>query len=538
MATKIEGHYDVQRQPLGGLHDPGVKVGDIYRDTDGLERLGRAIAIVGAKAQEEHEKAVAANAIAQATEKVRQWELDNGPAAKRPAELFNDGSDPRTIYNRDLKPNVDAIGTEIGKGLSGNSKVYFDTLWKSRRETVLNGMADNLASQHRQYRKDAIDGYFENLKGAVGAEATRVEANWRDWANGYVKVEKDLAGAEVIGAEPDKIEKSRREARQAIAGGALRGWFKEQPNRLVAAEQLYSGNIPDEQAKRLYDSMDPKARELLYRGLLEDSHKLITIRNAEEQARKDAEKAQADVRAKGFFLNPELTMDQRMDELNWMRTSPHVSLEVMRKADEFMLNGGRDLGQDDEVDVAALEGAIRRGEVRDIGIGDVGVISYIAKNNLKVSQSTLRTRIMPMIESRADEGFNQALKWGQAELGVPTNAGVLGSIFKDPIDRSAQFEAELRKWRQEHKDGDMWGEAQKIVERVKKQRNTSKMASLPQLAQQYRDAKAGGDVTRIGTARQALINTMVEAGLVDGLEASRSDFDPLARIDQKPAEQQ
>jgi hypothetical protein len=153
---------------------------------------------------------------------------------------------------------------------------------------------------------------------------------------------------------------------------------------------------------------------------------------------------------------------------------------------------------------------------------------------LNVSLETQRERFLPLIEAKRNTKFSDALKWGQSELGIVTGS-VLGDVFKDPVNKAAQLEADLRRQFQDDPKVDLWTVAKQSVERLKKQGNAAAGAALPTMTQGYRDALASGDPQKISNAKTGLTSVMMEAGLVDALSAARSDFNPLSIID-KPRE--
>lgn len=290
----------------------------------------------------------------------------------------------------------------------------------------------------------------------------------------------------------------------------------------AAAVSTKSGNL-----ESMWKMLPPDYQTRIFQQAVENQSKLIAIGNAERDTAKAQEKAAADQRVKDFFFNPQVSQDDRANSINWARTSPYVTAETVNKMDGFVRAGGRDFGQNDDRDLLVIESAVRSGEIKS----DTDALKYWGDHDLHISYDTLRTRILPMVEAKKDDRFNEALKWGQSELGIPTGAGVLGDLFKDPVNKASALESELRLYRERDPNGDFWGRARETVDRLKKQGNSGAMSALPVVTQAYRDAISSGDARKISDSRSALIAVMQQGGLIDPLKASAKDFDPLSLID-------
>lgn len=302
-------------------------------------------------------------------------------------------------------------------------------------------------------------------------------------------------------------------------------WFKSQPNRYEAAQALYDGDISNPRIQQLWDTMSEADRSDIFRLVIDDSSKLLTLQNQEREQRERAESDATKRAIKDFYFDPTLDDVGRAAIFNRVFASPSADASTLQGMETFVREGGQ--LQDIEADVLAAERMIQRGEVQT----DAELTQAIGRDDLRISFETMRTRLLPMIEAQSDETFVSVLRWGQAELGIITGAGVLGDIFKDPVDKAAKFEADLRRFKKENPTGDLWGYAEKQVGLLKTQANVAATRTLPIMTTQYREALASGDAETIANTRQALITILIEAGLVDPVQAARSDFDPLTVIE-------
>lgn len=335
-----------------------------------------------------------------------------------------------------------------------------------------------------------------------------------------------------IGAPADSINKAVDRAKSALAQGAVRGWFKSQHDRYGAAEALYSGNVPDKELSGLLNSMAPAERSQLLNRIIDDSSKLVAIGNQQREAGRAQLKERDEGILRNVFFDPRLSLEERSANLDVIRRSPHLSVEAIKAAEKFVRDGARDTGLDVEADQLKLERAVRNDELKT----DVQIIDYVARNNLQVSTNSIRERIIPLLESKRDKLFSNALDWGESELGYDKSAAASGiAIFADKADKAAKYRAEMLDWRRRNPDGDVWAYAKTVTDRLKSQGNAQASASLPVLVESYRGALAKKDPASIAAAKTALTQTMISAGMVDPLTASRSDFDPMNIIDQPKA---
>jgi hypothetical protein len=102
------------------------------------------------------------------------------------------------------------------------------------------------------------------------------------------------------------------------------------------------------------------------------------------------------------------------------------------------------------------------------------------------------------------------------------------------VNRFSQFSERLLRWNYNNPDGDVWEQAQIIMDSIDAQGNTGALDALPAMAASYRAALLTGDSAKIANARMALGTVMTEAGMITAIEAARENFDPLAIIEGGP----
>lgn len=370
---------------------------------------------------------------------------------------------------------------------------------------------------------DSLDGYA-----AMGSDAKTAEEH--DLVLGLAQQAiQDAQAHGIISAV--EAGKRRRGFIKQYSESTIRNWFSQQPDRLVAAQQLYDGRLPDKGLQKVYDQLSPEDRQKVFESVVNESSKLLTIK---EQIRQDEERQgqqSAQEAMKSFYADGMTTAD-RYDLFQRLRHSPYVDPNQTRAMEQYLREGGQ--MQDVSSDVTAAEAAIRRGDISSLE----QLTSEIGASGWHISFDTIR-RLNGMIETHQGGSFRDVLNWGQSELGIASGAGLLGDVFKDPIDKAAQFEAQLRRFQHENPDAkpeQLWAEAEKIVTRLKSQGNAGALEALPVLVNNYRKALGEGDPEKIANARTALTQVMITGGLVDPLTAAGENFDPLALIESRTKE--
>lgn len=521
----IPSTQDRPRANLGQLRDPGLRV--FAPDPAPADLVGDAMQQLTQHFQDGNDKAAASNAYSDAVKKYQDYSVTDGPLTQSPADMFGTGATMHDLHNGH-RTKMDEIGaTASGTLGEGKRRQMFNELWNKRKDQESSSMATHIAAANKKFRTEGFKSFWDTTDQKVGELANGVEQNWRDWLGASDAMRKELDSGVAIGTPITEVQKKLLTYRDVISGAAVRGWFKEQPDRFAAAEALFSGNIPDPDVLGMYNSLDPKTKDNIYRRMIDDSSKLATIANGDRAREKEADKLKDEQMVKDFYSNDELTADDQHEMVGWARRSPHVSEAQLNKMEAFARAGGREEALDNEKDIEVLERAIRDDEITTDG----QMYEYIAKNKLQVSIKTARDDYLPMIESKSDKNFMEALRWGQSELGI-ISGNILSSAFKDPVDKAASLEADLRRFRQDTPDADIWDRAKTTVERLKKGGNSSAMAALPLVTGAYRQALASGDAKKISNARQALIAVMQDGGLVDPITASGKSFNPLTIIDQ------
>ncbi len=389
-----------------------------------------------------------------------------------------------------------------------------------------------------------------------GAEAMRVQARKKEIIQGAASLEElvtgnisgvihteDLVAREgLITATHDAIDSAvlrgyitpvqgaakRRDFAEQVVTGTITQWVRRQTDRYAAVQAIYDGKMPTPSLQKMYDLLPPKSQASIASGLTTVNSRLATLANQQRLEGEREAKNAADAEVRRFYFDDELEFEARQALFEKLSINPHVTATALKGMQDFILEGGPNLGLDNEPDVLEARHEIQMGRIRT----DNEFLEALGKFDWRISAETIRKTLSPMIEAQQDELFTDALQWGQSELGVITNAGVMGDFLKDPIDKSAKLEAALRRFRRDTPKGDIWKEAERQVERLKKQGNLAATKNIPSLAQSLRDANASGDASRIAMARTALIFMLVEAGMVGGIEAARQNFNPLALIDE------
>lgn len=384
-----------------------------------------------------------------------------------------------------------------------------------------NAAAANIAPELLETRKDAFtaDIYVGAVRGAIAA-------------NPAVTYQMLVAGQlDEFLRDPDAIRKLTAEALVATKGAAearALNWLRRQPDIYQAAQDLFDGNVTDPELQDMIDLLPIEARSSAFTATITDLTKLSSFRNLQRTEEDRAATEAAEDAIKEFYFDPDLDTADRQAIFDRLRESPHVTPGAVKGMDEFLREGERRQDVDDDVLAAEIE--IRQGTI----LNEVDLVSRMGEEGWRLSADTMRTRLLPMIETQRDDAFKEALAYGKSKLGIPTGTGLLGDMFQDPVNKAAQFEAELREFFKKNPDADLWAFTEQSVKRLESTGNSGAMQALPVMANAYRQALASGDLQKVANARTALIAVMVEGGVIDPVQAARGDFDPLAIIDAQP----
>ena len=221
------------------------------------------------------------------------------------------------------------------------------------------------------------------------------------------------------------------------------------------------------------------------------------------------------------------TIEAKTAVFESIKNSAYIPVGTLQTIEKFLAGGAQ---VDDKQDVLEISRAIRSGEIKT----DAQLIEKLGDEGLEITFNTVRTELLPLITTKTDRAFSQALDWGEATLGYVKSAASGGlQIFEDKANKAAKLRAEMLAWRANPNKTikDPMAKAKEITERLLKEGNQSALSRLPVLTEQYRKALASRNATLISNARIGLIAVMQAGGLVTPLEAARADFDPLAIID-------
>ena len=226
-----------------------------------------------------------------------------------------------------------------------------------------------------------------------------------------------------------------------------------------------------------------------------------------------------------LFGNP---AQQNNDDLfDGIKDSTHIPVGTLRTVETYLAGGAQVDNKEDVLEVARL---IRSGEITT----DAQLIEKLGDEGLEITFNTVRTELLPLITTKTDRAFSQALDWGEATLGYVKSAASGGlKIFEDKANKAAKLRAEMLAWRANPNKTikDPMAKSKEITERLLKEGNQAALSNLAVVAEQYRTARQGGNATEISNTRIALIAVLQAGGLVTPLQAARADFDPLSIID-------
>jgi len=212
-----------------------------------------------------------------------------------------------------------------------------------------------------------------------------------------------------------------------------------------------------------------------------------------------------------------------------IETSTHIPVGTLKTVRNFLDGGAQ---SDNSQDVLESVRAIRNGEITT----DAGLIDFI--DGKDITFDTLATKLLPLLTTKSDQAFTQALDWGEKTLNYDKSVGNSGiKLFEDTAIKANAFHAEMIAWQYSKKKivTDPMVKAKEVTERLLKEGNKSAIDQLPIMTANYRKALDGGNTNTIANARTGLIQVMINAGLVNGRTAARKNFNPLDIIDEVPA---
>jgi hypothetical protein len=217
----------------------------------------------------------------------------------------------------------------------------------------------------------------------------------------------------------------------------------------------------------------------------------------------------------------------KADLFEGIKDSTHIPVGTLRTIENYLAGGAQ---VDNQQHVLEISRAISNDEITN----DVQLIKKIGDDNLEITANTLRTQLLPLITTKTDRAFSQAIKWAESKLGYDASSQRAGiPMFEDKANKALKMREEMLTWQYSKNKTikDPMEKAVEITERLLREGNQSALSNLAAVAEQYRKARQGGNATDISNTRIALIAVLQAGGLVTPLQAARADFDPLSIID-------
>lgn len=299
---------------------------------------------------------------------------------------------------------------------------------------------------------------------------------------------------------PEQERKTTEEMEKRLVGEAVRGWGRSQKDPLKAMQALTKGDLPPG-IKLWWDKMAPEAKEKHRKEVLSETSELISMENRLADKEEKAYRKDADALLTEFYL----TDDPKQRERLW-RTVQALEMdpEKIRTAKAYWQNSGQ-LGEDTASSVLIAEQAIRDGRITNAGqLFD----EYLGKG---VGADTLRTRLVPLIEAKTNERFDQASKWLSTKLGIPPNT-ILGSGTEIAAKRVSEAQAQLLEFQRQNPKGDFWTKAQEIAKGTLAGGNPEAEARLPLLRQQYNEAVKKGQKDQADRLKAVIESLEISTG--------------------------
>ena len=229
-----------------------------------------------------------------------------------------------------------------------------------------------------------------------------------------------------------------------------------------------------------------------------------------------------------LFGNPD---QQNNDDLfDGIKDSTHIPVGTLRTVETYLAGGAQVDNQQHVLEVSRL---ISNDEITN----DVQLIKKIGDDNLEITANTLRTQLLPLITTKTDRAFSQAIKWAEASLGYDASSQRAGiPLFEDKANKALKMREEMLAWQYSKNKTikDPMLKAKEIAERLLAQGNQSAAATLPTLKLNYENALKSGDQTRIANARLVFNAALVEATPLTTIQSLKAGFDPLKYLEELP----
>ena len=281
----------------------------------------------------------------------------------------------------------------------------------------------------------------------------------------------------------------------------VKSWFENQPDQIKALDDWESGKVTMFMADaagvptnlNVREAATPELRDKITKELASVvAAKARAVNEVEKQREREVKKVN-NQRARQLFLSDDIVERQRL--YSQLINSPDTTAEQARSYQEY-LRGQREV--DDASQLYQLEYDIQAGRIRSVN----DAVLYRG-----ISENTLRTRVIPLIERQQDESFKRAQDYIKNTLGLPSGAIVLGGEGQQIQKRVGEATAELILAREKDPSADYFDLAKNIVGKYKEQSEIEKMsqtkAAIERLEIQ-RDAflKKGDEVKANGIQQQ------------------------------------
>lgn len=450
----------------------------------------------------EEDKTAATQAVLAANDSFRKDMLENFYKLEG-SQLFTEGNTTDTLYKHAQHLALKYRKTGAIRLQKGRQRDMYDNMWSVQADKELGSVSNHIAKQYNVHRGEVSKNYVAAMDNRMVELYTSVEQDWRQYENAHHYIGNQLFEARhEAGVPKDMVEGKLTEYSDYIDQAAVSGWYKEQPDHISAAVELFTGDISEPKIKAIWGDLEPEERVSLRKRLMDETNAVIKIKNDRVDAAEKAAKAKVDQDIADFWSTHE--KNKRIEIYAKNLNNPLMPREVRNAMKEDIYGGP--VSTDNEQGLLELEEAIRNGDIRSYG--DAEAFRY---GVIKPGRSeTMRTRIYPLIDSMMDREFRDAMKVGLSNLGIAEVAAETDPVLKA---RAARFQSEFLLWKHSEgskKGGNPFDAADRIAKRMKDEFKTdpNTMTMLKAMKKKYDDALNSGD-TQTAAERMEQITKML-----------------------------
>jgi hypothetical protein len=337
------------------------------------------------------------------------------------------------------------------ESLGGRAKTAFET-WSQNEVTRAHSVMYNHLNDQRKIVADQTSlGFIESRQQEIAAnpnDPSTVKLNRMEI------VRESLAMADRKGIVDEN-------ARTSLARSALTTAHEAAIDRFLAGGDVSGARQYVDKYRTDFDQMKLAGIE---NGISNTSYQIVRMENALRKAQKEKLKDALDAKTSEFFsLDKPEDRTRRIDIYEEVKDNPHLARSE-REAMRDMVYGGSVI-QDDETGLLQLEIAIRDGEISSAS--QAMAFQYDGKSAAQwATQETLRTRILPLLESSKDKRSNAALKSGLASLGIPDTLSETDVLMRDRASKVTEIFL-YRMSTKEGRNSDPWKIMQEVVADMK-----------------------------------------------------------------------